>query len=92
MTSQGLLGNAFLTLDDSNGFVLHFQEILLSSKTFMMIRNYAKQEEGFSIIATINQGTYETKRPIEESYESEKSRRIVSDDELPKWNDLIRCS
>ena len=42
-------------------------------------------QKGLSIIATINQRTYETKRPIEESYESEKSRRIVFDDELPKW-------
>jgi len=49
-------------------------------------------KKGLSIIATINQRTYETKRPIEESYESEKSRRIVFDDELPKWNYLIRCS
>lgn len=49
-------------------------------------------KKGLSIIATINQRTYETKRPIKESYESEKSRRIVFDDELPKWNYLIRCS
>lgn len=49
-------------------------------------------KRGLSIIATINQRTYETKRPIEESYESEKSRRIVFDNQLPKWNYLIRCS
>lgn len=49
-------------------------------------------KKGLSIIATINQRTYETKRPIKESYESEKSRRIVFDDELPKWNYLIKCS
>lgn len=49
-------------------------------------------KKGLSIIATINQRTYETKRPIKESYESEKSKRIVFDDELPKWNYLIRCS
>lgn len=46
----------------------------------------------FSIIATINQRTYETKRPIEESYESENSRRIVFNDELPKRNYLIKNS
>ena len=45
-----------------------------------------------SIVATINQRTYETKRPIKESYESEKSKRIIFDDELPKWNYLIRYS
>ncbi len=49
-------------------------------------------KKGLSIIATINQRTYETKRPIKESYESEKSRHVVFDDELPKWNYLIRCS
>ena len=49
-------------------------------------------KKGLSIIATINQRTYETKRPIKESYESEKSKRILFDDELPKWNYLIRCS
>ncbi len=48
--------------------------------------------KGLSIIATINQRTYETKRPINESYESEKNCRIVFDDKLPKWNYLIRCS
>ena len=49
-------------------------------------------KKGLSIIATINQRTYETKRPIKESYESEKSRRIVFDDSLPKWNYIIKCS
>ncbi len=49
-------------------------------------------KKGLSIIATINQRTYETKRPIMETYESEKSRRIVFDDSLPKWNYLIKCS
>lgn len=49
-------------------------------------------QKGLSIIATINQRTYETKRPLQESYESDKSKRIVFDDELPKWNYLIRCS
>lgn len=49
-------------------------------------------KKGLSIIATINQRTYETRRPVEESYESEKSKRIVFDDELPKWNYLIKCS
>ena len=32
----------------------------------------------------INQRTYETKRPVEESYESEKSKRVVFDDNLPR--------
>ena len=45
---------------------------------------------GLSIIATINQRTYETKRTIEDSYESEKSRRIIFDETLPKWNYVIK--
>ena len=48
-------------------------------------------KKGLSIIATINQRTYETKRPIEDSYESNKSKRIIFDDELSKWNYLIKC-
>ena len=48
-------------------------------------------KKGLSIIATINQRTYETKRPIEESYESNKSKRIIFDDELSKWNYLVKC-
>lgn len=58
-------------------------------------RNRAERtttKKGLSIVATINQRTYETKRPIDESYESEKSRRIIFDDSLPKWNYLIMCS
>ena len=48
-------------------------------------------KKGLSIIATINQRTYETKRPIEDSYESNKSKRIIFDDELSKWNYLVKC-
>ena len=48
-------------------------------------------KKGLSIIATINQRTYETKSPIEESYESNKSKRIIFDDELSKWNYLVKC-
>lgn len=48
-------------------------------------------KKGLSIIATINQRTYETKRPIEKSYESNKSKRIIFDDELSKWNYLVKC-
>ena len=49
-------------------------------------------KKGLSIIATINQRTYETKRSLEKSYESQKSKRIVFDDEYPRWNYLIRRS
>lgn len=49
-------------------------------------------KKGLSIIATVNQRTYETKRPIEESYESNRDRLIVFDKELPKWNYIIKCA
>ena len=49
-------------------------------------------KKGLSIIATVNQRTYETKRPISESYESDSRKRIKFDDELPKWNYLIKSS
>ncbi len=49
-------------------------------------------KKGLSIIATVNQRTYETKRPISESYESDSRKRIKFDDELPKWNCLIKSS
>lgn len=63
-----------------------------SGAPLMSIKDARKRAEGtftkkgLSIIATINQRTYETKRPIKESYESEKSKRIVFEDELPKMD------
>lgn len=42
------------------------------------------QRKDYPLSATINQRTNETKRPVEESYESEKSKRIVFDDNLPR--------
>ena len=49
-------------------------------------------KKGLSIIATVNQRTYETKRPISESYESDSRKRINFDDELPKLNYLVKSS
>lgn len=51
-----------------------------------------KTKKGLSIVATVNQRTYETKRPIEESYESKKSKLIVFDDKLPKLNYIVKCA
>ena len=64
---------------------------LLSIEDARTIAVATVTKKGLSIIATINQRTYETKRPIEESYESNKSKRIVFDDELSKWNYLVKC-
>ena len=69
----------------------------LEWRTLLSIENTRTRAEatvtkkGLSIIATINQRTYETKRPIEESYESNKSKRIIFDDEFSKWNYLVKC-
>ncbi len=63
---------------------------LLSVENARQRAEMTKTKKGLSIIATLNQRTYETKRPIEESYESKRNRLVVFDDELPKWNYLIK--
>lgn len=65
---------------------------LLSIENARVWAEATTTSKGLSIVATVNQRTYDTKRPIEESYELEKSWRIVFDDELPKWNYLIGYS
>ena len=65
---------------------------LLSLEDARQRAEMTKTKKGLSIIATVNQRTYETKRPIEESYESNRDRLIVFDKELPKWNYIIKCA
>ena len=69
-----------------------------SGAPLLTVENAKKRAEdtvtkkGLSIIATVNQRTYETKRPISESYESDSRKRINFDDELPKLNYLVKSS
>lgn len=51
-----------------------------------------KTNKGLTVYATINSKTYEIKRSIEPTYESDKSKMIVFDDKLPKWNYLVKAA
>lgn len=45
-----------------------------------------------TVYVDINTKTYEIQRPIDESYERERGRRIIPMDSLPKWNYLVKRS
>lgn len=49
-----------------------------------------KTSKGLKVYATINNKAYETKRPIDPTFEVDKQKYIIFDDCLPKWNYLIR--
>jgi len=54
-----------------------------------MVRSRAastKTGKGLRIHATINNKSYETKRQIEDIFESNKQTYILFDDNLTKWN------
>jgi hypothetical protein len=38
-----------------------------------------------------NSKEYQTQRTLDESYESERQKRIIFDEQLPKWNYVVRC-
>lgn len=46
--------------------------------------------KGLVVYADINDKQYKTKLPIKHSYEQLKSKFIVFDDQLPKWNYLVK--
>lgn len=48
--------------------------------------------KGLTVYVDINTKTYEIQRPIDESYERERARRIIPIDSLPKWNYLVKRS
>ena len=48
--------------------------------------------KGLTVYVDINTKTYEIQRPIDESYERERRRRIIPMDALPKWNYLVKRS
>ena len=49
-----------------------------------------KTGKGLKVYATINSKSYETKRPVESTFESDKQKYIIFDDCLPKWNYLVK--
>lgn len=48
--------------------------------------------KGLTVYVDINTKTYEIQRPIDESYERDRRRRIIPMDALPKWNCLVKKS
>lgn len=48
--------------------------------------------KGLTVYVDINTKTYDIQRPIDESYERERRRRIIPMDALPKWNYLVKRS
>ena len=47
--------------------------------------------KGLKVYTTINPKTYETNKPIGPTFETDKSKQIVFDDKLPKWNYLVKA-
>lgn len=43
------------------------------------------------VVATINSKEYQTQTTLDESYVSERQKRIRVDKQLPKWNYVVRC-
>ena len=50
-----------------------------------------KTSKGLKVYATINDKSYETKTPIEATFESDKQKYIIFDDCMPKWNYLVKA-
>lgn len=65
---------------------------LLSVEQACMKASETKTNKGLTVYATINPKTYEIRRPVEPTYESDKSKMIVFDDKLPKWNYLVKAA
>ena len=64
---------------------------LLSAEYACMKANETTTSKGLVVIASINSKEYQTQRTLDESYESERLKRIVFDERLPKWNYVVRC-
>ena len=46
--------------------------------------------KGLTVYVDINTKTYDIQRPIDESYEKELKHRIIFQEDLPKWNYLVK--
>ena len=64
---------------------------LLSAEMARQRAASTKTSKGLNVYASINNKSYETKRPIESTFESDKQKYIIFDDCLPKWNYLVRA-
>lgn len=59
---------------------------LLSAEYACKKSNETTTSKGLVVIASINSKEYQTQRTLDESYESERLKRIVFDERLPKWS------
>lgn len=64
---------------------------LLSVEMARQRADSTKTSKGLKVYAAINNKSYETKRPIESTFESDKQNYIIFDDCLPKWNYLVKA-
>lgn len=64
---------------------------LLSAEYACKKANETTTSKGLVVYASINSKEYQTQRTLDESYESEREKRIIFDEQLPKWNYVVRC-
>ena len=64
---------------------------LLSAEYACRKANETTTSKGLVVVATINSKEYQTQRTLDESYVSERQKRIRFDKQLPKWNYVVRC-
>ena len=63
---------------------------LLSVEMARLRAEATKTRKGLKVYAAVSHKSYQTKRPIEDTYETDKQRHIIFDDCLPKWNYLVK--
>ena len=64
---------------------------LLSVEYACKKANETTTAKGLVVVASINSKEYKTQRTLDESYVSERQKRIIFDEQLPKWNYVVRC-
>lgn len=64
---------------------------LLSAEYACKKANETTTSKGLVVVASINSKEYQTQRTLDESYVSERQKRIIFDEQLPKWNYVVRC-
>lgn len=64
---------------------------LLSAEYACKKANETTTSKGLLVYASINSKKYQTQRTLDESYESERQKKIIFDEQLPKWNYVVRC-
>ncbi len=64
---------------------------LLSAEYACKKANETTTSKGLVVNASINTNVYQTQRTLDDSYMSERQKRIIFDELLPKWNYIVRC-